>query len=318
MTDDYFTGAGGYDREAVRFFDVAHEGAQVRAVAEATGALERLRGMQPRSLVIVATDQISRAAAEAAVELRAPLPLPVVVTRVLPDYVGPLDIVAVVGECEDDPRTGEDTRSLLTAAGRGAETVLAGPARGPITEDAPASTLVLDAPPTAAGPSPLRAMALVWALLDAPGTPPEITAEFLRSLADEVDAELAALSPQRDESVNAARQLRAFAAGANVVHTGSGPCGRAVAALAARIWSARGMPSGFAAPVEELPAPDIFHDPYLDEGAAVVPLRAVVWAEAASSLPASRAEFAEPTGLGDSSAAARLVVRAFAATAMEA
>ena len=48
---DYYSGAGHYDRETVRFFDVAHEGAQLRAVAGALPQIERLRGMQPLSLI---------------------------------------------------------------------------------------------------------------------------------------------------------------------------------------------------------------------------------------------------------------------------
>ncbi|SDS38630.1 hypothetical protein [Corynebacterium timonense] len=316
---DYFAGAGGYDRETVRFFDVAHEGAQVRGVAQRARDLERLRGINPRSVVVVGTDQVSRAAAAAALQLRAPLPLPVVVTHVLPDYVGPLDVVVVVGECSEDARTGQDTRSLLTAARRGAETVLAGPARGPILDDAPDTALLVPALPTTASASPLRAMALVWAVLDALAQPAEITAEFLGALADEVDAEIEALSPQRDDTVNAARQLAMFADGARIVHTGAGCCGRAVAALAAQVWTAQGLVSGYTEePLDNAPADDIFHDPLIDGPSALVPLRAIVWAAPDTALPASRAEYVEPTGLGEASSAARLVARAYAATAMDA
>ena len=95
---DYYSGAGHYDRETVRFFDVAHEGAQLRAVAGALPQIERLRGMQPRSLVVVATDQLAAAAARAAVALCEPLALPVIVADQLPAYVGPLDVVLIVGE----------------------------------------------------------------------------------------------------------------------------------------------------------------------------------------------------------------------------
>ena len=37
----YYDGSGRYDRETVLFFDVAHEGAQLRAVAEAAQRLAR-------------------------------------------------------------------------------------------------------------------------------------------------------------------------------------------------------------------------------------------------------------------------------------
>ncbi|WP_291313353.1 hypothetical protein [Corynebacterium sp. UBA2622] len=325
---DYYEGAGGYDRETVRFFDVAHEGAQMRAVAHAVDGFARLRGMQPRSVVVVGTDQVSRAAAACALALRTPLPVPAFVTPALPAYVGPLDVVAVVGDCADDARTGQDTRSLLTAARRGAETVFAGPSRGPIVEDVPDSVFVIPPLPTTSSASPLRAMATVWAVLDSLVQPGEITREFLLALADGVDAELEALSPQRDDTVNAARQLRTFTDGARVLHTGSTPCGGALAGLVAQLWSVHGIPSGYAS-APELPSAlenanagggggDIFHDPFLDDGPQLVPLKTVVWAESDSVLPASRAETVEEQGLGDAEVAARLVARAYAATAMDA
>lgn len=333
---DYYAGSGSYDRETVRFFDVAHEGGQVRAVASIAGELGGLRGLTPRSLVVVGTDQVSRAAARAAVKLRDPLPLPVVVTATLPDYVGPLDVILVVGSCADDERTGRDSRALLTAAARGAETILAGPARGAILEDAPAGVVKAPTLPTADGASPLRAMALVWALLDALVQPPEIVGEFLTALADEVDSELEALSPQRDESVNAARQLRAFAEGTHVLHTGFTPSGDAVAALAAELWATRGLASGYVARAELGPAledvsaaaRDPFHDPFLPslaDGPQLVPLKTVVWdgedSPEAFPLPNSRVESADSSSrgvLGAVSMAARLSVRAYAATAMNA
>ncbi|MDY5786320.1 hypothetical protein [Corynebacterium sp.] len=324
--EDYYAGAASYDRETVRFFDVAHEGAQIRAVANAVGDLARLRGLAPRSVVVVATDQVSRAAAEAALRLREPLPLPVVVTTVLPDYVGPLDVVAVIGECTSDPYTGQDTRSLLTAVRRGAETILAGPHRGAILDDAPEGVITVPALPSAAGASPLRTMALVWAILDCLDQPEELTREFLDAVANDVDEELEALSPQRDTTVNAARQLREFASGARVLHTGFSPAGDAVASLAAQIWTARGIASGYATRAEagraledaqaEQAVTDIFHDPFLDSEPGLVPLKAVVWAEPETVLPASRAEAVPSTSLGDAASAARLVARAFAATAM--
>ena len=45
----YYDPAAHYDVESVRFFDVAHEGAHVRALAQAAEMLSDLRGTSPRS-----------------------------------------------------------------------------------------------------------------------------------------------------------------------------------------------------------------------------------------------------------------------------
>ena len=50
--------------EQVRFFDIAHEGAQLRALAgQAAGLNAYLAGLRPRSVVVLATDQVAAAAA---------------------------------------------------------------------------------------------------------------------------------------------------------------------------------------------------------------------------------------------------------------
>lgn len=328
---DYYEGAGNYDRETVRFFDIAHEGAQVRAIIDALAPLAQLHGLNPRSLVVLATDQIARAAARAVTQVREPLPLPVVVTDTLPGYVGALDVVVVVGDAADRE---DDLRALTTAAQRGAETVLAGPARGPIVDEAPRSTVVVPALPTAMGPSPARTIAVVAAVLDvltARELDVEAVAQRYRVLADELDAELTAVSPERDEDVNAARQLRAFIRDARVVHTGVTRHGAALAELVATLWSCRGLASGVVS-AEELPqalelargpraaTDDIFHDPFLDGPVELVPLKVVCWAQPdadASAGPNTRAETVASQELGEAAAALRLLARAYAVTALD-
>lgn len=322
---EYYGGAGHYDRETVRFFDVAHEGAQLRAVGGATPRLERLRGMQPRSLVVVGTDQLARAAARAYAALQGPLELPVVVAGTLPAYVGPLDVVVFAGDAGSRE---EDLRGLLTAAARGAETVLAGPARGLLLDDAPAATTVIPALPTAAGPSPVRTLAAVGAVLASLTRDAAVIAEQCDLLADAVDEELASLSPERDATVNPARQLREFAGDARVLHSGAGPTGAAVAELAAHLWSARGIPSGYVHP-EELglaledagvaasAGKDLFHDPFLDGPAELVPLKTVLWAQRDTAAPNTRAEAVDAVSAVETAQALRLVTRAFAATAFD-
>ena len=341
---DYYEGSGTYDREAVRFFDVAHEGAQLRAVAQAADRLERLAGLQPRSVVVLATDHIASVAARAVSAFYTPLEVPVVVARKLPGYVGALDLVVVVGDADRE----EDARGLIAAAGRGAETVLAGPHQGQLLHDAPASTLIIPALPTAAGPSPARTIAVVGAVLRCLTRPVDVVAEKLELLADDVDAEVARLSPEHDETVNPARQLRIHADGAQVLHTGGGSdwrTGELVAQLAAALWSARGIACGFVEAEElasalervreaggsgagESPRPDdIFYDPFIDGPQQLVGLKTIVWAcgdAGAATAPDTRVEIvaagSEGAGSGPVDPAAqalRLITRAYAATALD-
>lgn len=329
MTDPsnrYFEGAAHYDRETVRFFDVAHEGAQLRAVAEAAGRLEHLAGVNPRSVVALATDQIAAVAARCALALAgqdseagagAGLRWPVVVADELPGYVGPLDVVVVVGDAPDAQAV---TRAMATAAGRGAETVLAGPQTGPVVEDAPDSTVVLPAPPTTLGASPLRTIAAVTAVLQTlEGALPHEVAE-LSAAADDVDEELRQLSPERDATTNLARQLREFVAGKRIMHTGYTRTGAVVAEVAAVLWSVKGLAGGFvdkhelAGALEETssPADDIFHDPYLD--GPVVSVGTIVWGEDDARLACGRAE--RSAAAGSFAQALCLIVRAHAAAAL--
>lgn len=328
---DYFNGAGSYDRETVQFFDVAHEGAQLRAVAQAAGSVSHLSGLNPRSVVVLATDQVAAAAARAVLAWHAPLEVPVMVTRTLPNFVGALDVVVVVGDAAGRE---SDSRALITAANRGAATVLAGPSQGPLLDDAPGTTSVIPSLPTAAGPSPARTIAVVDLVLRTLAGEQEVAAERLELLAREVDQEIEAVTPERDETVNAARQLRGFTAGARVLHTGIGAHDGAVAELAAVVWSTRGIPSAFVAadelagaverarPAGRPAADDIFHDPYLDGPAELVGLKTIVWAcgnagdipDAVS--PASRVESAVTESQDPAAAALRLLGRAYAATAL--
>ncbi|MHA2788262.1 hypothetical protein ACXZ66_03800 [Corynebacterium sp. S7] len=316
----YYEGSGDYDRETVRFFDVAHEGAQLRAIAGATDQLATLRGEIPRSVVILVTDQIARAGARYVVNQRIPLRFPIVITQSLPTFVGALDIVLVVGDVAEND---DISQALIAATNRGASVVLAGPARGPIIDDAPASVIQLPALPTSAGGSPMRTIGAVSLVLDSLEEDPRILQQRLNDYADELDEEIQQLSPERDETVNPARQLREYVEGARVIHTAFRQPGLAVAELVATLWSARGIPSSFVAP-EELPRAmeeqqqkqDIFYDPFIDGEDQLVPLKAVVWAQDEAPLPNARAESCPNTELGDTAAALRLIVRGFATTAL--
>lgn len=328
MDDPGANAYASYDQAAVRFFDIAHEGAQLRAVAQATGRLSHLTGMRPRSVVIVATDSVAQAAAHATVAWVGQLDVPVTVARTLPAYVGALDVVIVAGAEASRER---DLRALLTAAARGAEVILAGPGQGLLIDDAPADTIHIPALPTAAGVSPARTMGVLGAVLGCLAQPADLVAERLELIADEVDAELQALSPERDEAVNPGRQLRAWAEGARVVHTGVGLTSEAVAQLAAAVWTSRGIASGYL-PADELPEAqdaantgagavprDVFYDPFIDGPSELVGLKAVVWAcDGPEGLNANgaRVESVEDETADPAARAMRLVTRAFAATAL--
>ena len=319
----------GFSREEARFFDVAHEGAQIRAVGQAAHSLSGLTGLRPRSVVVLPTDYVAAAAARAVVTLVGELEVPVVIAEVLPAYVGPLDVVVVVG---DNAGHDEALRGLITAARRGAETILAGPASGPLLDDAPKATTVIPALPTTAGASPLRAAAVLGAVLALLRQPADVVAERFELLAAEVDAELETASPQRDAATNPARQLRAHADGVRIAHTGFGRGGNAVAGLAAALWSTHGILSTMVE-AEEFPqaieraqqanqaraADDIFYDPYLDGPPKLVGLTTVVWScetTVAVAQAGSRVEAVETDSADPAARAARLVARAYAATTL--
>lgn len=315
MNGDYFDGQGrGYDPETVKFFDVAHEGAQIRNIANALDGLWTLEGMRAHSVVVITTDPVARAAAEFAMALHTPLHHAVVMTETLPLYVGALDVVVVITDHGDDA---DRARDILTAAGRGATCVLIGPAQGPLLDDIDGQALVIPSLPTAAGPSPARTIAAVDMMLRILCGDVELLDHKLEEAASAVDMEIEALSPERDVTVNPGRQLREFVDGARIVHSGRGVAGAALARAAAALWTARGLSSGYV-DYASLPealgdqaeaVADIFHDPYLDGGESMVPLRGIIWGDEATQLPRCQAVPPSTTGLKGSLS---LIVRAYA------
>ena len=335
MNDDgYFSGAQ-YDPETVRFFDVAHEGAQIRTIAAHTQHLGALRGAEFRSIIILPTDQVARGSAEMVVELNSPLLTPITITDKLPHFVGALDLVVVVGERADADWA---SLALISAARRGASCALIGPGRGPLHEDAPEAAINFPVPPTADGASPSRYVAGLLALLWSISDDGVMVADRLHELADAADAELEQLSPERDATVNPGRALRDFTANARVIHTASRVeqpadlpagvnVGLAVARCAATIWSSRGLSGEFLEPElvpvalernqESAAGDDVFYDPFLDGEKTLVPLKTIVWGQAQSHLPNSLAMACTDTDTSDLVCAVQLLTRAFAATAYD-
>lgn len=314
MTESSYPGYTAADGEKYRFFDVAHEGAQVRAVAGMveSGQLDRLQGLNPRSVIVVATDQVARAAAQAVVTLRCPLRHAIVVTEALPSFFGALDVLVLVGEKNSETAY----QALRTAASRGAPTVLVG-TEGPITDDAPRDTVAIPILPTMQGFSPARTISALSTVLDLLEETPDLIVPRLHSTAERIDVELEALSPERDLTVNPGRALRQHVEGARIVHTGN----RAIADVVATVWTLKGLASA-TADVDELPevfaaqpvADDLFRDPFLDGPAGVIPLKAVVWAADLEGVPAASVQKCTEETPGPVAEALTLITRGFAAT----
>ncbi|MGW1743815.1 tobH protein [Nocardia sp. NPDC001965] len=110
----------------------ASGGAQVRATAAAVaeGALARLDGLRPRSLLLVSgPGRAGRAAALLVAALGDRTGLPLVQVTSVPSWAGPLDVVLVAGDDAGDPRLID---SVDRALRRGAEVVVAAPDEGPL------------------------------------------------------------------------------------------------------------------------------------------------------------------------------------------
>lgn len=305
-------------RNLPEFFDVACEGAYVRTLASAidAGLLGRLPGEQPRSLIVVAAGAMARAAAHSAVYLLSPLPFPTVVAPTLPDYVGVLDVVVVVGEAREQDRW----HAVREATRRGIPTVLVD-APGPVTDDAPEDTMILPVPTGASGwASPARSLSAIVAVAELMSTADGLVAERLVDVAQRMDDELARLSPDRSEEENRARQLRNLSASHSVIHSGH----PAISTLVHGVWSARGIPSvavsrqECASILQRHPARDPFFDPYEDDRPAVLPSKVVLWGASPTEAEARLGSYREesPAGLsaGPFSDALILSTRGLAAT----
>lgn len=201
--------------------------------------------------------------------------------------------------------------------------MLAGPAQGPVIDDAPDRTIIIPSLPDVHSPSPARAVTSIATVLDSLHEEIEVVQEGLEEIASMIDEELILLSPERDSTVNPARQLREFAGGGRIIHTGSCGLGIVVAEMVATIWTLKGLPSAAvsldelstAAPIN-LPIDDIFHDPFIDGPSALIPLKTIVWAEdpAVASFSNALSVTYEASEAGVVAGSLRLITRGLAAT----
>ncbi|MDP9644217.1 hypothetical protein J2S53_004162 [Actinopolyspora lacussalsi] len=107
-------------------------GAQVRAAASAASeaGVDDLAGYKPRALVLLSTSGVGPATCRSlAALLGSSCPVPVVITDVMPTWVGPLDVVFAYGADGGDTLLAE---SLELATRRGASVILAAPDEGPV------------------------------------------------------------------------------------------------------------------------------------------------------------------------------------------
>lgn len=281
--------------EEAQFFDLAHEGAHIRAISTSLADDPLgVRDLRPRSIVVLVSSERARRAAELAIGLHEPLPLPVVITHKLPDYIGPLDVLCAAGPQLEE----ENLQAISIAAQRGCPTMVVGCGQDIAEDDLPSAVLLAELPAGGAHPEKIslsRVTIAVHQLISfasgrqAGGHGAENYAE----LADAVDLELESCAPNRDEVLNPARQLAAAASGHRVLHTFEPRrplVPRAVARCVAAEWAAQGMSCGLveAAELSEVLVAqaqssgggelnDIFYDPLIDGPTAVLPLRVVVW-----------------------------------------
>ena len=314
-----------YDPEFVRFFDVAHTGAHVRAISQyvAAGELADLEHMSARSVIVYSANAEDAAVVNLVVSVLE-VPCPVMVTSRFPLFLGPLDILLVA--TDGSLNAEEQATAALTEALRRGARVLLVQSSAELRDETRAP--VLPVPPTAgAALNPVRLAYAVAAVARSLTLDKRVVSEELERVADVLDEDLMALSPQRDLSVNPAKALRYSTADACVVHTAT-PEFQTAAEVIARVWQRWGIPcfpadhTALQALSHDKPVSnDIFHDPFVDDAPEMLPLKVVVWgAEGSPSIAFASATYAQhcaDANLGALATAARFIVRAAAAAIFE-
>lgn len=283
------------------YFDIAHEGAQLRAVADAL-PWDQLPMDRPRSIVVLVGDELSLCAVRAAVNVSTPWSAPVCICRELPSYVGPLDVVVLISETGASDTLAQaasvcHARGVLTIAAVGEGTLL---------RDLPTGTHIIPALPMHEGPSPMRAVATVFAVLFRSARTTESVSTRLHALADRVDEELVRCAPDHEE-LNPAREIAQRPG--MPLHVAGDPESNDLVALVAYLWTQSGKASshldaamlGFFQ--QRQPTIDPFYDP-VEQGSAPVPAAVIRWS--VGELAHSEGDYA--------TALCALIARGFAAT----
>jgi len=253
----------------------AMSGATIRAVAEAVseGVTEPLNALRPRAVVIVTATRAARLAAEVVGALFGPrLDTPLVPAPSLPTWIGPLDVVVLVGDDAGDPR-------LVDAAGRArrrhAEIVVAVPLEGPLAEVLGDTAIDLSPRLGVNVGSPLiRHVAPLVAVCSSLSEVRGSTATPFAQIADDLDAESAADHPDSELFHNSAKLLAERLHDRSIGWIGDTPGTCAVTAyFSERALAVAGIACAAAEVMQAMRAPaestssaadSLFHDPQID------------------------------------------------------
>lgn len=280
-------------RQEALFYRAATAGAGLRAAASATraGAFSQLP--LPRSAVILVGDRRAQLAAEAVCALADDIRCPVTISEKLPNFVGALDLVIV---CDENPGS-PLAAALAEADRRGAATVVVDAGEGPLRAAAGRDTVVVPRPAMAESASFTGYIGAIASALTECGVTALAPAGVVEEVADAVDVDIAACSPQRDETVNPARQAALWLAGRRPLFASTTPAMEAVAELSELQMLEAGVVAGSSSlselslsigallAAEPQKSHDIFYDPLIDgedEGPTVLPLGTIVLATPAN------------------------------------
>ncbi|QNG19437.1 tobH protein [Rhodococcus triatomae] len=264
-------------------------GAQVRATAAAVveGALDRLAGLRPRSVVFVSgAGRAGRAAALVGALLADRTSFPLVRVSRTPAWVGPLDVVVVAGDDAGDPILAE---SVDRAVRRGAEVVLAAPDEGPLRAAAAGRVAMLE-PRVQALPrhTLLRFVAAYLAVLSAMDSARwDASVPPLDRIADVADTEALHDRPTSEVFHNPAKSLATRLLGRRLVFTGATEATVELAGHAAESVLFAGhvaVSAALSTVLQAAPAlapaagavDSLFHDPEFDGPPGTEPVRTLV------------------------------------------
>lgn len=260
----------------------ATAGAQVRSTAHAAAeaGIGELAGTRPRALVLVARPGTSTSAAGLLAALLGPAcAVPVVVSDLVPSWVGALDVVLAHTADGTDYDLAD---AIDRAARRGADVVLSAPGEGPVASaGAGRVRLVEPRVPVPPGLDLPRALALGLAALAQLGMlgAEHGLGEDLGPVADVLDAEAERNQPGHEPFMNPAKALALRLADHTPLLWGTDPVAAAVAAHGVRALAthagqvahgadaADGMlAAGLLRALASGAASDVFHDPFADGG----------------------------------------------------
>ncbi|WP_166677577.1 SIS domain-containing protein [Amycolatopsis arida] len=214
----------------------AMAGAQVRATAETAAEVElvdRLDLGRPRAMVLVSRPGVSRGALHLLAALLGPAcPVPLVLSDVVPSWIGALDVVLAH---TDDGGDHELATSLERAARYGATVVLSAPPDGPIASAVAGRGLLL-APRVPVPPELTFPRALAAGLLTANAL--GLLVADVEALADHLDGEAERCHPGHESFTNPAKSLALRLAERTPLLWGLDPLATAVAEHAAHAFAA--------------------------------------------------------------------------------